>query len=510
MKELRFKNATRNIKSGFLNKIVLLLFPFVIRTILIKKLGSDYLGLNSLFTSILQVLNLAELGFSSAIVYNMYEPVAKNDIITIGALVGLYKKIYRIIGICISIIGLLILPFLKFLTNNSYPDEINIYIVYLLYLLNTSLTYFLFAYKSSLLIAYQRNDIVNNIQTIISIIQYIIQIVMLLLFNNFYLFLLIQILSTIVNNISISIIVEKKYPNYKTNVKVNSNIKKEIKKSVTGLMINKLCYTTRNSLDSIFISSFLGLNMVALYTNYYSIMAAINNILNIITNSILSGIGNSIVTESQEKNYKNMDNFNFIYMWLSGWCMICLLCLYQPFMKIWMGQKYLLSIKYVILFCIYFYVLKMGDIRATYSDAKGLWWENKYRAIVESIANIFLNLILGYFFGLTGIILATLISLFIINFCYGSQILFKHYFTNIKISDYFVKNVIYFTVTIIVASLTYITCSFVKTNLLNELLIETIICILLPNILYLIFYIKTKSFKNAYPTIKKIIKHLIK
>lgn len=493
----RTKNALRNMLFGFFNKIIILLFPFIIRTIMIKSLGSEYLGLNSLFTSILQVLNLAELGFSSAIVYSMYKPIAENNTKKICALMNLYKKIYRIIGTIIFLSGLILLPFLKYLIKGSYPSDINIYLLYLIYLFNTTITYYLFAYKSALLTAHQRSDITSGIQSITSIVQYLLQIFILAILKNYYFFITIQIFTTILNNIWIALYTNKKYPNYLCDGEITKEEKNDIKKRVAGLVVQRICGTTRNSLDSIFISAFLGLNIVAIYSNYYSIMNSIIGIMSIITTAIVAGIGNSIVTESEEKNYNDMNKFNFIYMWISGWCTICLACLFQPFMKLWMGEKYMFSYPMVILFCVYFYSLKMGDIRAAYSDAKGLWYENRYRAIAETVANIFLNLLLVHFLGIYGIILGTLISLLIINFGYGSQILFKHYFVNQKMSEYFLYHLKYFITTLIICIITYFICSFIDTKLVYELIIKAIILVIVPNILYLVFYSKTKMFNES-------------
>lgn len=508
MSSSRTKNAMRNMMFGFLNKTIVLLFPFIIKTILIRTLGSEYLGLNSLFTSILQMLNLAELGFSSAIVYSMYKPIAEKDTKTICALMNLYKRIYRIIGTIIIVIGLVLLPFLNYLIKGGYPQSINIYILYIIYLLNTGLTYFLFAYKSALLTAHQRSDVTSNVQTWTSILQYGIQIIILVKLKNYYLFVSIQIITTILNNLLVALITNKRYPKYICSGEVPIEVKKDIKKRVTGLMVQRICSTTRNSLDSIFISAFLGLNMVAMYSNYYSIMHAIIGIMSIITSSIIAGIGNSIVTESEQKNYKDMNKFNFIYMWLSGWCTICLACLFQPFMRLWMGEQYMFSYGVVVLFCIYFYGLKMGDIRAAYSDAKGLWYENRYRAIAESIANILLNLLLVKFLGIYGIILGTLISLLIINFGYGSQILFKFYFKNEKISDYFKKHGIYAFVTTIICIITYFICTFIKYDGIMGLSLKIVICVVIPNIMYLIIYLKTEAFKESIAILKNILKKI--
>ena len=233
MKLNKTKNTIRNLICGIINKLAITIIPFIIRTVIIKKLGSEYLGLSSLFTSILQILNLTELGFSSAIVYSMYKPIANNDKTTVCALLKLYKKIYSFIGIIILILGLMLLPFLNRLINGDVPNDINIYILYLIYLINTVLSYFLFAYKTSLLNAFQRNDIISNVNTVLHIIQSIAQLILLLVYKNYYLYVIIQPIITIFNNLICAIVVRKKYPEYKPEGKVNKEIKKDLRKKVT-------------------------------------------------------------------------------------------------------------------------------------------------------------------------------------------------------------------------------------------------------------------------------------
>lgn len=506
MKESRTKNTIKNIIVDFLNKVVVLIFPFIIRTILINNLGAEYLGLNSVFTSILQVLNLTELGFSSAIVFSMYKPIAKNDTDTICALMNLYKKIYKIIGIIILILGLCVMPFLHKFINGTYPAEINIYILYLIYLLNTVITYFLFAYKSALLVAHQKSNIISAVNSIICIIQYSVQIVVLCLWKNYYIYILINTVTSVLNNVIIAYIVGKKYPMYNCRGEINTDEKKKIRKRVYGLMIQKICATTRNSLDSIFLSAFLGLKIVAIYSNYYVIMNAVLSILSIITASMIASIGNSIVTESIEKNYRDMNKFNFIYMWISGWSTICLLCLYQPFMEIWMGADYMFSFDVVVCICIYFYSLKMGDILSAYTQASGIWWEGRYKAILETIFNIILNYILGKYFGVYGIILATVISLLLIGFTYGTHIVFKNYFKNVSCKEYYIRHLLYLIVTTITAIITYSVCSIVRINGLIGLLGKAIICVFIPNIIYIIFFCKNEMFRESKNFGKEILR----
>ena len=506
MKQSRSKNAVRNLLSGLIYQLVRIIFPFFLRTVIIQVLGAEYLGLGSLFTSILQVLNLAELGFSSAVTYNMYKPIAENDTKTICALLNLYKKIYRIIGVVILVIGLALLPFLRNLIDGTVPEDANIYILYGLFLFNAVSTYFLFAYKSALLNACQRNDIASNVQTVVNIVQYLVQILVLLVFKNYYLFVVVQCVCGILNNIITAYIAKRKYPEYVCKGKVSKEQKKDIKKRVYGLMVYRICSTTRNSFDSIFISSMIGLTAVAIYSNYYTVLASITGILGILTMSVTASVGNSIVTESEKKNYRDMVRFDFIYMWISGWLAICLACLYQPFMKLWMGEENMFGLDIAIMFCIYFYVLKMGDIRALYSDAKGLWYENRFRTIAESVLNVVLNALLGYFFGVPGIIVATLISLFIIGYGYSSRILFKHYFVHEKVSDYYLRHLMYALVTVVIGVITYLACFSINIDGgILEIILKGLVCVSLPNLIYLLVYRNTKIYKEAVGFIKNIL-----
>ena len=495
MKLDRVKNAKRNIAFGIINKIITLSLPFIVRMVVIREIGAEYLGLGSLFTSILQVLNITELGFSSAVVYSMYKPIANDDNETLCAILSFYKKVYFVIGIIIGIFGLILMPFLPNFIKGYIPEDINIYILYLIYLLSTVISYLLFAYKNSLISAYQREDVLSNINTIVHIAIYIAQFIFIVVTKNYYYYALTLLIGAFIQNIVTELVSKKLFPHIIGKGCLSNEIRKDIIVKVKGLLINKLCAVSRNSFDSIFVSAFLGLTQTAIYNNYYYIMNSVIILLGVLSSSILAGVGNSIVTETQQKNYADMKKFNFIYMWLSGWCTICLLCLYQPFINFAFGREMLFPFPVVILFCLYFYVLKIGDIRATYSEARGLWWENRYRAIIEAVANLVLNFILGKFFGIYGIVIATLISLFFVNFLWGSSIIFKYYFTEIKMYEYYLHHLLYAFVTAIICCITFFICSNVNINGFLGLLLKFVICALVPPPLYFIFYYKFSLFK---------------
>jgi O-antigen/teichoic acid export membrane protein len=503
----RTANSKRNLITGWINKIILLFLPFLTRTFITYYIGSEYLGLNNLFTSVLQMLNLAELGLSSAIVFCMYKPIANNDNDTLCALLNFYRKIYHFIGLFILGLGICLIPFLDLFIKGNTPSGINITIIYLFFLINTSLGYLMYSYRSSLFIAHQRSDVVNKINTFVICIQNIIQIVLLIIFRDYYIYIFMMPIFTLVNNLIVAYLSKKQYPNIICRGKLSSEILTDLKYKISGLMVSKLCATSRNSLDNIIISSFIGLNAVAIYGNYYLIMSGIQSILSIATVSISASVGNSIVLESPKKNYQDMMKFGFMYSWIAGVCTCCLLNLYQPFMQMWMGQDLMFNYGTVILICIYFYSLTLGDVRSVYVTGAGLWWESRFRSILEALMNIILNIVLGYFFGINGVIVATIISIILINFGYGSTIIFKYYFKK-SYRKYYAINIYYAAVICMSCIATYLLCSLFIFDGIIGLLIRLIISILVSNMIYLIFYNRLSYFKQSVNFIKSNFLHI--
>lgn len=491
----RSRNTVRNIIWGLAYQVILLLFPFLIRTIILRILGTEYLGLNSLFTSILNVLNMAELGFSSAVVFSMYEPIANNNEELICALLAFYRKIYLVIGCVVLGLGLIILPLLPLLINGTYPSDINLYILYLLYILDTVLSYFLFAYKGSLLSAHHRNDLSSKINIIVRVSRYSLQIGLLLVFKNYYVYMVVMPICTILENLLNKWVAERYYPQYVCKGKISKDVADVIKKQVSGLMVSKVCGTLRNSLDSIILSAFIGLVTVGIYGNYYYVLNAVHGILTIIGTSMKAGVGNSIVKENKEKNFADFQKFTFLYSWITGWFTCCMFCLYQPFMLLWTGSnKMLFPFPIMALFCIYFFILCASDMRNVYMDAIGLWWEARYRSILECVANLICNILFGYLWGVTGVIMATLVTYVIINLTYGTKILFDNYFYEESLWKYLWSQIKYFIVTCIALIVCYWICQYISGNVLMVLFIRTIVCIVLPNIIFILVYKKNKDY----------------
>lgn len=259
---------------------------------------------------------------------------------------------------------------------------------------------------------------------------------------------------------------------------------------------------SRNSFDSICTSLFLGLTVTAIYNNYYYILTAMISILSIVSAAIRGGIGNHVVTQDREKNYDELKQLDFIYMLVSGWFCICYICLIQPFMEIWMGKNMILPMPVVILFGIYFYLLKTGDMRSIYTEANGLWWEHRYRSISEAIGNLFLNIVLGKCFGIYGIITATIITIFFCNFLWSAHITFRCYFGMDKIKSYYCYHLKYAATSVVTFILTYYICFLLPFHHnIYILLARGIICIFVPGIVLWLHYYHNPLANKLIPTI---------
>ena len=391
MKIERTKNAGRNIVFGVMLKAYQIVIPFVMRTVMIYLMGVQYLGLNSLFTSILQVLNLAELGVGSAMVYSMYKPIAIDDETRICALMKLYRTYYRVIGLVIAIIGVFLTPFIPKLIKSDVPHDINIYILYILNLAVTVLSYWLFAYKNCLLDAHQRTDVTSKVTLVTNTVQYALQILVLVLFKNYYAYVIVALFTQAMTNIVIAMVVTKMFPDYRPNGKLESSEIKTINRRIRDLFTAKLGGTITNSADTIVISAFLGLTTLAVYQNYYFIMNAVCGFITVLFSSITAGIGNSLVTETIEKNYKDFKVFSFIICYILCICCCCFIGLYQPFIRLWVGNKYILDYRFVILFCVLFYCLELAMLWASIKDAAGLWHSDRFRPLVGASVNLILD-----------------------------------------------------------------------------------------------------------------------
>lgn len=412
----RKKNAVRGTLFGIILKLIQMIFPFIIRTIFVRSLGIEYLGLNSLFSAILQVLNLAELGVSSALVFSMYRPIIDDDSEKICQLMNLYRFYYRIIGTIVLGIGLILLPFLPVLIHGEIPADVDFYALYAMHLAATVLSYWMFAYRNSLFDAHQRKDITSIIQIAANICIYIAQVLSLILFHNYYIYLACSIVGQIAINMVTAVASKRFYPSYAPCGKLPIEERREINHKVRDLFTAKIGGVINHSVDSIVISAFIGLALLAIYQNYYYIISAIMAMFSIFFGACTAGIGNSLIVSTKEQNRLLFYRINHIVFMAINFCCTCFVSLCQPFMQLWVGDKYKLDSSFVLLFAIYLFAEEAPRTLIVFKDAGGIWKHDRFRPLLSAGVNLVLNLILTPVIGLYGIIISTIAAMMFVSF----------------------------------------------------------------------------------------------
>lgn len=503
MRFSRTKNTLRNIAFGSLNRIINIILPFISRTVILYVMGTQYLGLSSLFSSILSFLSLTELGIGSAMIYSMYKPIADNDQATIRALLNLYQKIYRTIGMVVLVLGLCLMPFLHTLVPEQLPDDVNLHLLYAIYLINAVLSYWLFAYKNALLQAYQRDDINSKIASIITPLSYVVMLGCLAVTKNYYAYVLWLPIFTVVTNVLRLVLVNKIFPAMEPDGDVDPELKKSIFKKTSALIGTKLNTVVLNAADNIAMSAFLGLTAIAVYGNYHYIMSSIIGFLGIAYSSMTSGLGNSLQTESLDDNYRNFEKFSFINSWMVGWCAVCLVCLYQPFMRIWVGEDLMFPFSVVLELGLYFYIYQIRKIPVVYKDAAGIWWEDRFRPYVCMIVNVVLNIVLVQIIGISGIILSTVFSL-LISIPWENYTIFKYVFHRSSRS-YYKKMFISAGTMLLAGAVTLWLCSFLGDGI-AAFLAKGVACVVVPNMIFVACNCKRKEFQETIAFARRIMK----
>ncbi len=504
MKIERTKNAARNIVFGAIARAYQVIIPFLMRTAIIYFLGIQYLGLNSLFASILEVLNLAELGVGSAMTYSMYKPIAEDNRKKICALMGLYRKYYHVIGVVIALAGLVVTPFLPKLISGDIPEGVNIYVLYLLNLAAVVLSYWLLAYKSSILYAHQRTDVVSKVTMLTGTVKYMLQFLVLWLLQDYYIYILVMLGTQAVTNVFTAAAAGKLYPDCVPQGKLDRESVREINERIKDLFTSKIGSVVVNSADTIVISAFLGLATLAVYQNYYFILSSIMGFVAIIFSACTAGIGNSIVVESKEKNFNDLKKFTFLIAWIAGFCSACFLCLFQPFMKIWVGEKLQLPYSAVICLCIYFFVFEINQLLNTYKDAGGIWHEDRFRPLATALVNLGMNIAMVQFWGIYGIILSTVLSMLFVGMPWLLHNLFSLLFEKARFKGYFKSLLFYTAVSLLACGATVFVCGLIRLGDWGTFLARAAVCCVLPNAVFCMAYRKTWEFRAVLQLMDKM------
>ena len=466
-KDSRTKNALRNTIVGIISQILTLVFSFVNRTIFIHFLGSDYLGFNGLFSNILSLLSIAELGIGSAIVYSMYKPLAEQNKEKIKSLVRLYKRCYMIIGAVVTAIGLSLIPFFDILIKNPPNIGENIGVIYILFLLCNVNSYF-FYYKIVVINTDQKGYIISLYTQIFKWIQVVVQILVLIFTKNYILYLIIQLLCSIGTNASLYIKANRMYPFLKEkNIKkLDQNEQQEIKKNIKSMVTYSLSPAIIGGTDNIIISGVIGLAAVGLYSNYYLIISSLNLFLTQIHSAIRSSIGNLNAIGNKQKKKEILYKLLYIDYFIYGICGVLLMALMNDFIKIWIGEEFLLSNLTLLSLVLFFYIDGMQFVGSSYRTTAGLFAHAKSAPFFEAVLNIGLSILLGKLIGLPGVFFATSLSKIFV-FCWLDPYLIYKFIFKEKPKEYAYKYLKYFMIfSLTLVSVFYISNHFAVSNYL--------------------------------------------
>lgn len=438
-KKGRTDNVVRNINVSLICQLVNTIMGFVSRSIFIKLLGETYLGVNGVFGNVLTILNFAELGIGTAIVYNLYEPLKNKDEARVGMLVNFYKKAYLVIGAVISIVGLALAPFLDYLIKEQPDVKESIYLLYILFLSSTVVSYFN-AHKKSLLGADQRSHITNIYHQVAHTAQIFLQIVFLYFTRNYVLYLLIQIACHIVENVLIARETDRLYPFLKKHKKskLEKGLMTSIKKDVGALTIYKLNHAVIHGTDNIIIAAILknGVQTVGKYANYTLISETINTILGIVTNALTPSIGNLNTEKDINKKESVFNTTLFVCAWIYGFACAGIMALSKSFITVWVGDTFVLGSLIVFSIALQLYIRQVHYAAYTYRVTCGLFVQSKYVPILTTVINLGLSIYLGKLWGLFGILIATSISRVVTIGISDPFLVYKHVFKKSPMAYY--------------------------------------------------------------------------
>lgn len=506
---MRTKNSIKNIYMSIITQIVITLLGFISRKVFLNSLGTEYLGINGLLTNVLSMLSLVEGGIGTSIIYNLYKPLAEDDEPKIIALIQLYKKLYGILAVVIFILSMGLYPLLGVLikggTNISFLG-----FVYFIFVIKNVISY-LNAHKWSLINADQKGYVLVKYNLIFNIVTTISKIIVLKISQNYILYLVIELLIFIIQNIWNGNVVNRRYPYIKDSkkYKVDSDTKENLITNVKAIFLHNIGTYCVFGTDNLLISSLISLKTVGLYSNYTLIISQLASLLTPILNGIGASVGNLIATESKEKSYEIFNVTYFVNFWIYSICSITLYNLIEPFINWIFGEGLLLNKLSLILILCNFYLTGLRTSINIFKSKAGIFSPDKYIPLLEAAINLVASLILTKYLGLAGIFLGTTISTISIPIWTQSKLVYNKIFDK-SVFEYFKKYFIYLILTLVCALITIELCSLIViTNEFLSLIVKGIVCVVVPSIIYLVLFFNTKEFKYIISICQPIIKKVV-
>ena len=501
----RTEATFKNFIWSFFSTAVSLVLNFVARTALVKTLGATYVGVNGLFSNILGFLSLAELGIGTAIGFSLYKPLADNNIKKIQAYINFYRKAYRIIAAVVSVIGLSLIPFLSVIVKGGENVD-HLTIIYIIFLFN-SVSSYLITYKSTIISADQKAYKITKINTVVNIITIVFQIISLLIFKNFIVYLLVYAVICLIRNLYVNNYYTIKHYPYlreRNSERISKEERKTIFVKIKALMYHKIGEVVIYQTDSIIISSMINVTAFGYVSNYLMIINVIRNLINLFFSSIPASFGNLIATGDKSSLLRTYKRFNFIGFWASSFSFCSLYFLLTPFVKIWLGENYVIEDKVVLLLVINFYMSVMRIAPHIVRAAAGAYEQDKLSPIIESILNLLVSIFAAYKFGLIGVYLGTFVSAFVPSI--WRPIVAYKYVLKEKVVLYFRDYFFYLIITIANSFLIkLITCFVSFNNIYINFCFIVLICLIIPNGVIVLLFHKSDEFIFLIQQIRNVL-----
>lgn len=424
----RTANVARNSTAGIIAQFFLFGVGLVYRTIFIHYLSVEYLGAQGLFGDVLNLLSLAEFGIGSAILFSLYAPMAQGDHARAAALLLLFKRLYRVVGLVVLVTGAALTPFVHHLVKPGTELD-HFQLIYLLLLLDVVVGYWS-AYRKTLFVADQQEYRITVTNAAFTLGRYLVQIVALVLTGSFLLTLVIKVLGTLATNLYQSWLAGRVYPSIvrKPPASLERDFLRQHFRNMRALMLHKISGLVINATDNILIARFFGLGQAGIYSNYLLIVGMVNSLIYQVANATTASVGHLLATETRERAYQIFEVLEFGYQWIYTVATLCLLSLLNPFLNVWLGAEFAFDEWVVAGICLNFYLIGRGAGCQAFRNARGLYWNDRYRGPVEAVVNIALSLALLHEIGIAGIFLGTALSHFVLSVWIEPFIVFRHYF----------------------------------------------------------------------------------
>lgn len=497
MNESRLRKSGRNIIAGLFQYALNILLVWIGRMIFVRVLSSEYLGINGLFTNIISVLSIADLGLPAAMTYSLYQPLADNDTKKISSLIAFFRNVYIVIAIAVFAIGMSLIPFLDKIVNLEAPIQ-GLEKYYILILLNTVISY-VYIYRTTLFTADQKNYILQRYIMVFRVITFVAQTAVLLSFHDYFFYLFVSVLVALISNLFQNRASVREYPYLTDKAEpLSKSERKNIWRNVFDLFLYRMCGVIQNNTDSILISVFAGTVIVGYYSNYQLIILTLVSVLTIVFSGVKASLGNLIVSETSDNSqrqevYWTMELVNY---WMVSFCSICLICLFQGFIELSFGEEYLLSFGTVVALVLNFYT---GNIRQpiwAFRETTGIFHETRNVTAVTAVINVILSLLLGYYLGIFGILISTVIARMVYSWWKEPLVLFNGYF-GCSSKRYFVNYAIRFVLFVIVCSACCFLCEMIRiSNVYVCFILKMLCCLLFPNIVYSVCFFKDKGLRD--------------